>query len=163
MDLQAKINAQLQRLITQGDWRFALGLHIRFNHPTLMYQTYPEDWVQYYAKNGLMFADPTLLWGMTNFGTCDWKDLEHLDVAGVLRQARAFGLVQGIAVSVGDVSARSLGFFTHHDTPIGDAMRETAEDVMVKLHEMTVGITDLPKARLDELASLNDDLRGLRT
>lgn len=162
MNMRAKINDQLQRLVAESDWRFAFGLHFRFNHPTLMYQTYPEAWVQYYAKNGLMFADPTLLWGMTNFGTCDWADLEHLDVEGVLRQAREFGLVHGITISVGDMSDRSLGFFTHHDTPIGDVMRDTAQGVMVKLHEMTVGITEFPPAKLAELESLNESLRELR-
>jgi LuxR family transcriptional regulator len=48
MNSADQIQAQLDRLTAQSDWRFALGLIIRFNKPTLMYQTYPQDWLDYY-------------------------------------------------------------------------------------------------------------------
>lgn len=155
MNLAVKINEQLQQLVAQGDWRFALGLHFRFNHPTLMYQSYPEEWVQHYAKNGLMFSDPALFWGMTNFGVCDWRELETLDSGGVLRMARDFGLAHGISVSVGNESQRSLGFFTHHEHPIREDWRETAQVVLTNLHDLTKDVALLSPEELAELAALN--------
>jgi LuxR family transcriptional regulator len=118
MKRHQEIKNQLQLLVAGGDWMFAVGLSIRFNHPSLLYQTYPEAWVAYYAQNGLLFADPAVLWGMTNIGICDWTELEAIDQAGVLRQARDFGLVHGVVVSVGDSSNRSLGFFARSDLPV---------------------------------------------
>jgi LuxR family transcriptional regulator len=162
MPQRNRINEQLQRLVVSADWKFALGLRIRFNHPTLLYQTYPEAWVAYYAQNGLLFADPTVMWGMTNTGVCDWRDLEHLDAAGVLRQARDFGLVHGIVVSVGDVTQRSIGFFATTDVPIRGALRDTAQEVMAELHEATEGVTDMSAGEVAALAALNDNLRGVR-
>jgi LuxR family transcriptional regulator, quorum-sensing system regulator SdiA len=159
MTLAEKINGELQRLVAQSDWRFAVGLRIRFNHPTLMYQTYPEEWVLYYAKNGLLFSDPTLLWGMSHFGTCDWASLEAQDSAGVLERAKAYGLVHGLIVSVGDNTTRSIGFFTHATRPINAAERALGEDVMNKLHAMSEGVTEMDQAQLAPLYALAEELR----
>ncbi len=57
-----------------------------------MYQTYPEEWVLYYAKNGLLFSDPTLHWGMSHFGTCDWASLAPQDTAVCWNVPRHMGL-----------------------------------------------------------------------
>jgi LuxR family transcriptional regulator, quorum-sensing system regulator SdiA len=159
MNLKEKISSQLQRLVAQSDWRFAIGLRIRFNHPTLMFQTYPEAWVVYYAQKGLLFSDPALRWGMMNTGTIDWQSLETDDPAGVLALAKPFGLVHGLVVSVGDSVTRSIGFFTHATRPINAAERALAEEVMADLHESSEGITELPPAALAELQALADELR----
>lgn len=155
-----KINLELQRLVAASDWRFAIGLRIRFNHPTLLYQTYPDAWLAYYAQNGLLFADPTVRWGMTHTGVCDWADLEADDSAGVLRQAREHGLVHGIAVSVGEVATRSMGFFAHASRPISATERALALEVVEALHEETAGAPDLDPDALAPYLALNDALRA---
>lgn len=137
---------------------FAVGLRIRFNHPSLLYQTYPEAWVAYYAQNGLLFSDPAVLWGMTNIGVCDWTDLEATDQAGVLRQARDFGLVHGVVVSVGDSSSRSIGFFARADQPVTPGQRQVALSAMLALHAASEGVSDLPPQELAILAALNEGL-----
>lgn len=162
MTQSKKIDEQLKRLVAADDWTFAVGLRIRFNHPTLLYQTYPEEWIAYYAQNGLMFSDPTVLWGMTNLGIRDWDDLQDQDSAGVLTKGREFGLVHGIVVSVGDAAHRSIGFFAHASRPIGQELRDLALDVMNKLHELTENIAELSPAQIAQLAALNDKLRALR-
>lgn len=162
MKRHQRIKHQLQRLVAEGDWIFAVGLRIRFNHPTLLYQTYPEEWVAYYAQNGLLFSDPAVLWGMTNTGVCDWSDLEAMDQAGVLRQARDFGLTYGIVVSVGDSASRSIGFFARPDQPVTHAQRAAAQAAMTDLHEASDGVADLPPPELAALAALNDDLSAPR-
>jgi LuxR family transcriptional regulator len=158
MKRHEEIKDQLQLLVAGGELIFAVGLRIRFNHPSLLYQTYPEAWVAYYAQNGLLFADPAVLWGMTNTGLCDWTDLEAMDRAGVLRQARHFGLVHGIVVSVGDSANRSLGFFARADQPVTPAQRGLAQSVMDALHAASEGVGDLPPSELAALAALNEEL-----
>ena len=154
-----KINRELQRLVEVPGWCYAIGLRIRFNHPTLLYQTYPEAWIGYYAKNGLLFADPAVRWGMTHTGVCDWADLVGDDSAGVLRQAADHGLLHGIVISVGDVATRSLGFFAHSKRAIAAEERQLALDVVTALHDATDGVADLNPAQLAPLIALNDHLR----
>ncbi len=155
-----RIDHQLQRLVAVPDWRFAIGLRIRFNHPTLLYQTYPEDWIAHYARNGLLFVDPAVQWGMANSGICDWKDLVAGDAAGVLEQAAGYGLLHGIVVSVGDTTTRSLGFFAASQAPIAGDLRTLAQDVVTALHDETDGITELSASDLAPLIALNDRLCG---
>ncbi|PZR00717.1 MAG: transcriptional regulator [Cereibacter sphaeroides] len=158
-----KINLELQRLVAVPVWRFAVGLRIRFNHPTLLYQTYPEDWIAYYAKNGLLFFDPTVRWGMTETGIVDWDDLASTDSAGVFKQAADHGLVHGIAISVGDHAERSLGFFAAKERPISADERVLAQEVVKNLHEATEGVADLSPADLAPFIALNDHLRPAAT
>jgi len=162
MNQTQKINHELQRLVAQGDWRFAVGLRIRFNHPTLLFQTYPEAWVAIYAQRGLLFSDPAVAWGMTHFGLCTWAELESQDAAGVLALARTFGLNHGITVSVGDGASRSIGFFTHSDRPIDAEEQALAADAMTRLHAASEGVAELDVAALARLAALGDGLRTAR-
>ncbi len=154
-----KINSQLQRLVEVDGWCYAVGLRIRFNHPTLLYQTYPEDWIAHYAKNGLLFSDPAVRWGMTHTGICDWSDLAADDTAGVLQTAANFGLVHGIAISVGDDATRSLGFFAHSKRSLNEAERQLAQSAVSALHAASEGVTDMSPEELAPLLALNDHLR----
>jgi LuxR family transcriptional regulator len=158
-----RIDLQLQRLVAVSDWSFAIGLRIRFNHPTLLYQTYPEEWIAHYARNGLLFVDPAVGWGMTNTGICDWKDLVAADAAGVLEQAAEYGLLHGIVVSVGDMTTRSLGFFASATVPIAEPHRSLAQDVVLALHNETDGMTELSPSDLAPYIALNDGLRSAPT
>lgn len=154
-----QIRQELDRLTAQGDWRFAIGLVIRFNKPSLMYETYPQEWLDYYAKNGLLFSDPILQWGMENFGICEWSALNDQDAGGVLERAATFGLVHGIIVSVGNQAARSVGFFAHALRPITAEETALAKDVMDRLHELSLTVADLDPATLAPLIALNQLLR----
>ena len=139
-----KINRKLQRLVAAKGWCYAIGLRIKFNHPTLLYQTYPEAWIAHYAKNGLLFVDPAVRWGMTHTGVCDWSELAADDTAGVLRTAAEFGLVRGIAISVGDATTRSLGFFARSKRKLTEAKSQLALSVVTALHEASEGVADEP-------------------
>lgn len=159
MNQRGKINAELQRLGQVPGWRYAIGLRIRFNHPTVLYQTYPVAWIEHYARNGLLFFDPAVRWGMTQTGICDWADLVAEDTAGVLRTAAEFGLVYGIVISVGDEATRSLGFFAQASRAFTEDERALALDVVTALHAVTEGVADLSAAEIAALQSLNDHLR----
>jgi LuxR family transcriptional regulator len=159
MTLTDQIRAQLDRLTAQSDWRFAIGLVIRFNKPTLMYQTYPQAWLDYYARNGLLFSDPILKWGMENFGICDWGALRAQDAAGVMERAATFGLVHGIIASTGNEVSRSVGFFAHAQRPITPEETALATDVVERLHELSLSVADSDPASLAPLLALNQLLR----
>jgi len=160
MERIQKIDRQLQRLVAVPQWRFAIGLRIRFNHPTLLYQTYPEKWVSHYSRNGLLFVDPAVGWGMTNTGMVNWDDLTSSDPAGVFSQAAEHGLRHGIVVSVGELATRSLGFFASSDGPIPQNHRALADEVVQELHGLSQGMEEMDPADLAPFAALNDQLRS---
>ena len=108
----------LRDLNDHTGWRFAVGVRIRFANPTLLFQTYPQEWIDYYNDNALIFTDPTIRWGLSHTGVCDWDDLRADDGAGMMTKAAEHGLRFGIVVSVGDVGSRTLGFFCHADRPL---------------------------------------------
>ena len=159
MNVTDQIQAQLDLLTAQSDWRFAVGLVIRFYKPTLMYQTYPQEWLDYYARHGLLFSDPILKWGIENFGICDWAELRAQDTAGVMERSAAFGLIHGIIVSTGNEVARSVGFFAHATRPITPEETALAKEVMERLHELSLTIADTDPASLAPLLALNQLLR----
>lgn len=144
----------LQRLSGVSDWKFALGLHIRFANPTLLYQTYPQSWVDYYNENGLVFKDPTVRWANANTGICDWSDLVDLDQHDVLGQAAEYGLRYGKVISIGKES-RTFGFFTHASRKIAPAEIEEARAILEDLHNLTQGVELLGHAELARFQELN--------
>ncbi len=137
----------LQRMSEVADWRFALGLHIRFANPTILYQTYPPAWVKYYNSQGLVFVDPTVRWAIANKGICDWSELTAVDDHDVLGQAAKHGLRFGKIVSVGGES-RSFGFFAQASSEIKDTEIFAAKHLLEDLHRITQGAETLPEYEL---------------
>ncbi|MEX1662148.1 autoinducer binding domain-containing protein [Thioclava sp. 15-R06ZXC-3] len=148
------IRELLQRLRDVSDWTFAVGLHIRFANPTLLYQTYPQSWIDYYNDNGLVFVDPTVQWAVLNAGVCDWSDLVDQDTNNVLGQAADFGLRHGKVVAIGKDS-RTFGFFAHSSRLITCAEIEAAKMILEELHEKTQGVTQLSENELVPLRDLS--------
>lgn len=151
---QEKISALLQQLVDTPGWKFAIGVRIRFNHPMVLYQTYPQPWLEYYEANGLVHHDPTIKWGMTHNGTCAWSDLTGMDSNDIFGQSAKFGLSYGLVVSIGPASARTLGFFARADREFNDEERAFAEKVSQELHELTGEILDQGKELPPELQAL---------
>lgn len=149
----------LRDLNGHSDWRFAIGVRIRFANPTLLYQTYPQEWIDYYNGNALIFTDPTIRWGLSHNGVCSWDDLRADDEAGMMVKAAEFGLRYGIVVSVGDAASRTLGFFCHGERHLTDEETDFAADHVRKMHEAT---ERLATASEDTLASLRSLGTGLR-
>ena len=144
----------LLRLDGIADWRFAVGLHIRFANPTLLYQTYPQRWIEYYNEHGLVFVDPAVRWAIANIGICDWSDLADDDVSNVLVQAADYGLRFGKIVSLSN-ETRTFGFFTHPSRKIEDTEIDEALAVLEQLHDVTRGAELLAEKDLASLRELN--------
>ena len=110
MTLNAKISNLLQRIVETDDWKFSIGVRIRFNNPSLLYQTYPQGWQDYYSKNALVMVDPTVRWGLQHTGVTSWAALTDQDSEGVFAAAAEHGLNHGFAVSEGSPKDRTMGF-----------------------------------------------------
>ncbi|MDO9527466.1 MAG: autoinducer binding domain-containing protein, partial [Gemmobacter sp.] len=149
------IKSQLTRLSQVEGWRYAIGLRVRFANPTILYNTYPDSWLTEYAALGLRFSDPTIRWGMSNFGVIDWADIAIDDPDGVMIKAQDHGLKFGIAVSVGDTVVRSMGFFARSDRSLTPEETDLASDIVDKLHLATDGLANADEATLDKLRGLN--------
>jgi LuxR family transcriptional regulator len=127
----------LLALIAQAPAGFAIGLHIRYQTPALMFQTYPVAWLTEYSHEGLMMQDPLVLWGLTETGVLSWDVLADCDPAGVFPRARRHGLAHGVAVSLDRRGSRSIGGFARSDRDFTAAERETTRDLMTALHDAT--------------------------
>ena len=144
----------LLRINRIADWRFALGLHIRFANPALLYQTYPQRWVDYYNQQGLVFVDPAVRWAMANSGICDWSDLVGDDASNVFGQAADHSLRFGKIISIAK-ETRTFGFFTHPSRKIEDTEIDEARVVLEQLHDVTKGVELLSERDLASLRELN--------
>jgi LuxR family transcriptional regulator len=118
---------------------FAIALHFRFTSPALLLQAYDPVWIETYSREGMVMHDPTVSWGLRNFGTKRWDDLPISDIAEeqVLTAARAHGLIHGFTVAVGDPAARSVASFARGDRPATDAEIAAAADCVARLHALT--------------------------
>jgi len=153
----------LNQFVSFSDWRFAIGVRIRYNNPTLIFQTYPDRWLKYYDAEALLLQDPTVIWGMTNTGLVNWEDLKAGDTAGIFDKAKPFGLRYGIAVSVGDPSQRTLGFVSSSTSAFDDDQKAWAQKQITVLHGLTDGILDMPESDLAMLRNINRDLAKYRS
>jgi len=63
MSKKLGIDFQLQKLQRLAPAGHALGLHIRFASATLMFRTYPQEWLDIYTQKGYMLCDPMVSWG----------------------------------------------------------------------------------------------------
>ncbi|PWE50924.1 transcriptional regulator [Thioclava sp. NG1] len=153
MDQLRVIEDRLQRLNGVTDWKFALGLHIRFANPTLSYVTYPKEWVDYYTEKQLVFVDPTVRWAISNQGICDWADLSDGDESDVFGAASRFGLRYGKVIALGELD-RSIGFFAHPSRPITQEEIEQAQSLMQELHDVTRDALDMSDKELEELRQI---------
>ena len=139
MTLDAKITNLLQRIVVEHDWKFAIGVRIRFNNPSLLYQTYPQEWQDYYTKNALVMVDPTVRWGLQNTGYCTWSSLAEEDSEGVFAAAAKFGLNYGFAVSEGSPMDRSMGFFARSSGEFSESEMQEGDSLVKELHNLTDG------------------------
>ena len=73
MSSRADINAGLRKLGKFAPSGYFVGLHIRFAAPLMQFQTYPQEWADFYSQNGYALRDPTIAWGFSTTGAKDLK------------------------------------------------------------------------------------------
>jgi LuxR family transcriptional regulator, quorum-sensing system regulator SdiA len=155
MHTQLDIPDLLLALMEQAPAGFAIGLHIRYQTPALMFQTYPLDWLSEYSRDGLMMRDPTVVWGLANVGIKSWEALSDQDPAGVFERARRHGMAHGFAVSLDRGGSRSLGGFARGDRDFTPEEIETIQALMSALHGATASATPLAPETRETLRRLS--------
>ena len=116
---------------------FALGLHIVYNAPSIMLQTYRADWTAIYVEKGMVVADPTVLWAFQNRGAARWSEIDIPDPDKVMRQAADHGLVYGCVTSIQPNDVQSMGFFARDDREFTDDEIQSLLDCTQKIHDLT--------------------------
>lgn len=138
---------------------YAVGLHIRFTTPRIMFVTYPEVWLTLYGREGLLMKDPTVRWGMSRPGVLDWSQIdEAMDPDGVMSRAADHGLRYGFSCARQD-PVPSLAGFARSDRPFTESEISEAVELFERLHELTREESAFDSAELAELQAHAEALR----
>jgi LuxR family transcriptional regulator, quorum-sensing system regulator SdiA len=94
-------------------------------------------------------------WALNNLGHIRWTDLEEIDAQGVLEQAKDFGIMNGVAISVFLSGSRSIASFARADREYEQTEMEQLEDLLAQLHEATAGMGALSESDRQALTELS--------
>lgn len=151
MSQRADINAELGRLGKLAPVGYFAALHIRFAAPLMQFQTYSEDWSEFYSQNGYALRDPTIAWGFSTTGACRWSSLPVPDPFNILKDAAEHGLIFGLTVSFGPIQSRTIASFAHGEREFTDDEIEEISASVRRLHDMTEPPASLTKAQKEAL------------
>lgn len=151
MPSRAEITAVLARLRKLAPMGYYVGAHIRFAAPVMQFQTYPQDWIEYYASNAFALRDPTIAWGFSTTGAVRWSAMPIPDPFGILADAASFGLKYGVAVSCGPLKSRTIAGCAHDTREFTNDEIEMISALVRRLHDMTEPPESLTKAQQEAL------------
>ncbi|MGR3592059.1 MAG: autoinducer binding domain-containing protein [Limimaricola soesokkakensis] len=126
--------SRLKKIATAG---FAVGLHLRFTSAAYMFECYPPEFRELYARQGWLMRDPTVRWSMQEQGVKRWPEFEATDDTGLLALAREYGLTFGHSHSIHEGANFSLGGFSRSDRDFTDAEIEEVGQLLRRLHDAT--------------------------
>ena len=151
MSPRADINAALRTLNRLTPDGYFVGLHIRFAAPLMQFQTYPEEWSEFYSANGYALRDPTIAWGLSTTGACRWSNLPVPDPFSILKDAADHGLVYGLTASHGVIASRTIASFARDDREFTDDEIVEISATIRRLHSITEPPASLTKAQKEAL------------
>jgi len=146
--------ADIDFLTTLAPSGFYLAMRIGFAFPVAETNTLPKEWVTHYTNRGYMMQDPVLRWVYDNTGVTRWSQITIPDPRMILRDAKAFGLSYGLAISCMDADGtgqRSYGSFTRQDREFSDDEARILHQAVYELHESYSPPKNLTKAELEVL------------
>jgi LuxR family transcriptional regulator len=155
MTQKARIAALLHHLDQRSPAGFAIALHVRFTRPTYLFQTYAKRWMDHYSATGMVMNDPVVRWGLQNTGHALWSELSHIDTVGVFEQAKDFGIMNGVAISIVRGESRSIGGFSRADRDFEAEEIDELEEGLSRLHAATIGLGDLSEKDQRALVELS--------
>jgi len=155
VDIQTEISQTLKDIEGLSPSGYAMALHVKFNAPDFLFQTYSEDWINKYNLNGYVMLDPTVRWGFENTGLIRWSELADQDDAGVMKQAAEHGLKYGFAYVLDIDESRSLCSFARPDREFSDAEISVICPMAEAVHRATAKAGALNDATFAELKRLS--------
>ena len=151
MSLHSEIdlyNRKLERMAPTG---FFFALHIRFALPLISQVTYPQGWTDRYTEQAYALRDPIIAWGFSTVGAGRWSEIRLPDPYDILGQARAFGMVYGLAISMGPIKSRTIASASRDDREFTDAEIADFAAVIERLHSVTEPPDSLTAAQIEAL------------
>ena len=145
------IDYELKKLSMIAPAGYFIGVHIRYAAPLMQFSTYCQGWLDHYTEQGYALRDPTIAWGFSTEGACRWRDLTIPDPFGLLAEAKEFGLVYGLTISVGPVKSKTIASFARPDREFEEQEIEEATIIVRRLHEITEPPESLTKAQIEAL------------
>lgn len=151
MSVRSRIDMQTSRMAHLAPEGFFYALHIRFALPMLHHQTYPKGWIDTYTEEAYALRDPIIACGFSETGTTRWSEIEQLDPLDILGKAKAYGMIYGLAVSIGPMQSRTIASASRPDREF-TAPEITAFAALVNdLHNTTEPPTTLTAAQAEAL------------
>ena len=156
MSIRSDLEEQLDQLATIAPSGFFFALHIRFALPLLHHQTYDSGWTDLYTEQAYALRDPIIAWGFSTTGAARWSEIDIPDPFGILEQAKAFGMIYGLAVSCGPMKSRTIASAARADREFSDPEMETFAQIIASMHDRTEPPTSLTKAQIEALRLIAD-------
>lgn len=138
MNLTDQLRELLTRLKQQSPSGFAAAFHVTFATPKYLFQSYADDWMNYYSANGLVMKDPAVKWGLSNDGIAQWSNVQEYDTDGVFTKAAEYGLNYWAIVATSENESKSIGAFARGDSDFTDAERKAIFADFSTLHLLTL-------------------------
>ncbi len=155
MDNKAKIAVLLAEIDELTPSGFAIGLHIDLTGPSFLFQTFPAEWVDYYANQGLQLRDPAMHWSFSNTGSIRWRDLTDNDPADVISKAADHGMPYGATISILQQQSRTVAGMGRADRDYLDAELSEITKRLETLHDATRNVTKLSPDDLEALKKMS--------
>lgn len=130
---------------------YAVGLHIRYVSPLMMFNTYPDSWQEVYTSKLYGLRDPTLAWGLSHTGTRRWSQIGLPDPFAILPEAAEHGLVYGMIASIGPMSSRTIAGASRADREFLDDEMEHIHRIVQRMHDLSEPPARLSRAQVDAL------------
>ncbi len=138
---------------------YYVGLHIRFTSPMIFLDNYPEAWTEHYTSQAYALRDPIVAWGFSTTGVTRWSEIELPDPFEIMKQAKEYGLVYGVSVSVGEMTSRTIGSVSRHDREYTDEEITHIQDIIQTLHVITEPPDSLTSAQIEALRLIASGMR----
>jgi len=138
VSLTDQFRSLLTRLKQQSPCGFAAAFQVSFATPRYLFQTYDDEWMNYYSKMGIVMKDPAVKWGFSNDGVASFSDLVELDDHGVFDKAKEFGLEYWAVMATSDGGSKSIGAFSRSDRDFTGMERDEIFADFQTLHRLTL-------------------------
>ncbi|WP_370160388.1 helix-turn-helix transcriptional regulator [Limimaricola soesokkakensis] len=147
----------LQTLAPAG---YYVGLRILFAFPAAEVNELPTAWVELYARERFLLADPALRWSLNHTGAIRWGDLSQDDPAGMTRLSAAYGMRYGAVAAFREPSGlRSYGLFYRDDRDYEDTELEQLAKFIAHRHRGVSSTLQLTQAEIAVLRSIKQGVR----
>jgi LuxR family transcriptional regulator len=151
MSLQSEIDLHTRQLAKLAPKGYFFTLHIRYAMPVVSRQTFPAGWIDHYTEQAYALRDPLIAWGFSTVGTTRWSELSIPDPFDILGQARAYGMVYGLAVAMGPMSSRTIATAAREDREFTDLEIESFAAVIRRLHHVSEPPASITPAQIQAL------------